>query len=71
VESEKRFNPIYVYGTPRVVSNQPGTKVVVTSDSGRALSIRVTVAKGTPAGVHTFTLTFAHGQRTLALYTQH
>ena len=59
------------YGTPRVVSNQPGTKVVVTSDSGRALSIRVTVAKGTPAGVHTFTLTFAHGQRTLALYTQH
>lgn len=58
------------YGHPRVLSNEFGTKVSVTRDSGRVLSIRVTVAKDTRRGVHTFTVVFAHGERTSVRYNQ-
>jgi len=58
------------YGHPRVMSNSFGTKVGVTRDSGRVLSIRVTVEAGTRRGVHTFTVVFAHGERTTVRYNQ-
>jgi hypothetical protein len=58
------------YGHPRVLSNVFGTRVAVTRDSGRVLSIRVTVAAGTRRGVHTFTVIFAHGERTSVRYNQ-
>jgi hypothetical protein len=52
------------------MSNSFGTKVGVTRDSGRVLSIRVTVKAGTRRGVHTFTVVFAHGERTSVRYNQ-
>ncbi|MFZ1063197.1 MAG: hypothetical protein WAN30_06960 [Acidimicrobiales bacterium] len=58
------------YGLPRIRSNAAGTTAVVTSDTGEQLHLRVSVARGTPSGLHTFTLVFAHGQRTLVLYPQ-
>ena len=58
------------YGQPRITSNVGGTRVGVLHDSGNTLTIRVTVAKGTPRGVHTFTIVFAHGQRTTVKYNQ-
>jgi hypothetical protein len=58
------------YGHPRVLSNAFGTKVGVTRDSGRVLTIRVTVRAGTRRGVHTFTIVFAHGERTSVRYIQ-
>jgi hypothetical protein len=58
------------YGRPRVESSVFGTRIAVTRDSGRVLTIRVTIAGGTPAGVHTFTIVFAHGERTSVRYNQ-
>jgi len=59
------------YGVPRIVSNLATTKVTVVSASASRLVVRVVVTKSSPRGVHTFTLTFAHGQRTSVTYTQH
>jgi hypothetical protein len=59
------------YGVPRVVSNVASTRVTVVSASGSRLVLRVSVAKNSPRGMHTFTLTFAHGQRTSVIYIQH
>jgi hypothetical protein len=58
------------YGRPRVTSNVFGTRVVVTRDSGRVLTIHVTVANSTPRGVHTFRIVFTHGERTSIRYNQ-
>lgn len=58
------------YGQPHIVSNSFGTRVGVSRDSGRVLTIRVTVAAGAPIGVHTFTLIFANGERTSLRYNQ-
>jgi hypothetical protein len=58
------------YGHPRVESSAFGTRVAVTRDSGRVLSIRVTIKAGTRRGVHTFTIVFAHGERTSLRYNQ-
>ena len=58
------------YGRPRITSNVGGTRVGVLHDSGNTLTIRVTVAKGTPRGVHTFIIVFAREQRTTAKYNQ-
>jgi len=58
------------HGQPRITSNVGGTRVGVLHDSGNTLTIRVTVARGTPRGVHTFTIVFAHGQRTTVKYNQ-
>lgn len=58
------------YGNPRIESSVRATKVSVRSDNGKVLVIRVSVAKNTPRGVHTLTLTFAHGDRTSVLYNQ-
>ncbi|HVA53103.1 MAG TPA: hypothetical protein VNF05_06260 [Acidimicrobiales bacterium] len=58
------------YGFPRVFSNARGTKVSVLHDNGHVLTIRVKVKSHTRRGVHTFTLVFAHGQRTSIRYVQ-
>jgi hypothetical protein len=58
------------YGRPRVTSNVFGTRVVVTRDSGRVLTVRVSVARSTPRGVHTFSIVFTHGERTSLRYNQ-
>jgi hypothetical protein len=58
------------YGQPRVTSNVGGTRVGVLHDNGTRLTIRVTVAKNTPRGVHTFTIRFAHGERITVRYNQ-
>jgi hypothetical protein len=58
------------YGIPKVASSVRSTKVVVTHDSGNVLAIHASFVKNTQSGVHTLTITFAHGQRTLVLYKQ-
>jgi len=58
------------YGIPRVYSSANGTKVSVLRDNGHVLTIRVRVKSHTTRGVHTFTLVFAHGQRTSIRYVQ-
>ncbi|MHB8378644.1 MAG: hypothetical protein ACYDB2_01840 [Acidimicrobiales bacterium] len=58
------------YGYPRVLSSASGTRVSVLRDNGRVLTIRVKVKSHTVRGVHTFTLVFAHGQRTSIRYIQ-
>ena len=58
------------YGQPRVLSSVAGTRVSVSTDSGRVLEITVSVAASAPRGVHTFTLIFAHGDRTSLRYNQ-
>jgi len=58
------------YGLPRVLSSANGTKVSVLRDNGRVLTIRVKVKSHSARGVHTFTLVFAHGQRTSIRYVQ-
>jgi hypothetical protein len=58
------------YGRPRIMSNVFGTKITVSRDSGRVLTVRVRVAGGTPRGVHKFTIVFAHGERTTVHYNQ-
>ncbi len=58
------------YGQPKVLSNIGTTRIGVSSDNGKVLVIRVTVAKTAPRGIHTLTLIFAHGDRTSVLYNQ-
>jgi len=58
------------YGQPHIVSNSFGTRVGVSRDSGRVLTIHVTVAADSVGGVHTFTLIFANGERTSLRYNQ-
>jgi hypothetical protein len=58
------------YGRPRIMSNVFGTKVTVSRDSGRVLTVRVRVAGDTPRGIHRFTIVFAHGERTTVHYNQ-
>jgi hypothetical protein len=58
------------YGTPHIVSNARGTRVVVKRDNGHVLTIRVTVGTKSAKGEHRFTLTFAHGQRASLRYRQ-
>lgn len=58
------------YGSPLIVSNAGGTRVVVLRDTGHSLRIRVTVAANVARGVHTFTIVFAHGQIARIRYLQ-
>jgi len=58
------------YGGPKVTSNVAGVKVGVLHDNGQILTMRVTVAKTSPRGVHTFTIVFQHGQKTSVRYNQ-
>lgn len=58
------------YGQPTVKSSVGTTHIGVSSDNGKVLTIVVAVAKNAPRGIHTMTLTFAHGDRTSVLYNQ-
>jgi hypothetical protein len=58
------------YGQPKIVSNIGRTRIGVSGDNGKVLVIRVSVEANAPRGVHTFILTFAHGDRTAVLYNQ-
>jgi len=44
------------YGKPTITSNEAGTRAVVTHDSGKLLTVRVTVRAGSRKGKHTFTI---------------
>ncbi len=56
------------YGRPLVVSNLVGTSALVTHDSGRVLTLRIFVAKGSRPGHYRFTVVFAHGERDSVRY---
>jgi len=58
------------YGQPKIISSNRSTRVGVSSDNGKVLEIVITVSKTAPRGIHTLTLTFAHGDRTSVLYNQ-
>jgi hypothetical protein len=45
------------HGQPRITSNAPGTKAVVSRDTGTRLVVRVTTSAAAHPGEHTFTLT--------------
>ena len=49
------------YGSPRITSTAAGTRVGVSHDTGKLLTIRVTTKKGV-AGERTFTVTLANGK---------
>jgi hypothetical protein len=56
------------YGQPKITSNAAGTKVGVSKDSGKVLTIRVTTKATTGAGEHTFTIRLANGKTGKANY---
>jgi hypothetical protein len=58
------------YGQPTITSNARGTTARVSGDNGKVLTVRVTVKAGTPRGVHRFTITFMHGEKTAVNYSQ-
>ena len=51
-------------GRPRIISNVAGVTARVTRDTGKTLTIIVTVRAGVKTGVHTFTVILANGKRT-------
>ena len=59
-------------GRPKVTSNVPGFTGLVTKDSGKSLTIRITI-KGTTArpGVKTLSLAFGNGKRASVKYSLH
>ncbi len=59
------------YAQPMISSNAAGTKAVVTGDTGRILTVRVSTKMTTPNGVHVFTITLANGKSTTVRYNQH
>ena len=59
------------YGRPRIISSTGrATTALVTRDTGKALTVRVTVKLGTPRGVHSFKIIFADGLFTRVRYNQ-
>jgi hypothetical protein len=58
------------YGRPTVVSHA-GTVAVVTKDTGKLLTVRVTVAARSKNGTFTFTITLANGKVCRVRYMQH
>jgi hypothetical protein len=58
------------HGQPRIICSTGTTRVGVIRDNGKTLVIRVSVPANSPRGIHTMTLTFAHGERTSVLYNQ-
>jgi large repetitive protein len=55
------------YGQPKITSTAKGTKVGVSKDTGKVLTIHVTTKKGV-AGEHTFTIKLADGKSAKANY---
>lgn len=59
-------------GRPKAISNVAGFTALVTHDSGKTLTLRVTVrVTSTKPGVKTMTLVFANGDRTSFKYSLH
>jgi alpha-tubulin suppressor-like RCC1 family protein len=56
------------YGKPTITSNEAGTRAVVTHDSGKLLTVRVTVRAGSRKGKHTFTIRQANGRSCRVYY---
>ncbi len=50
------------YGTPKITSNETGTKVTVSHVSATLLTVRVKVKAGSRKGAHTFTIHLADGR---------
>jgi hypothetical protein len=55
------------YGQPKITSSAAGTKVGVSKDTGKVLTIRVTTKAGV-RGEHTFTIRLANGKTGKANY---
>ena len=51
-------------GRPRIIANIAGVSARVTGDTGRALTVLVTVRSGVRTGVHSFTVILSTGKRT-------
>ena len=61
----------HFYGQPRIISSTGrATTAVVTHDTGKLLTVRVTVKAGTPRGVHIFKIIFSNGLSTNVKYNQ-
>jgi hypothetical protein len=58
-------------GRPKLASNVAGFKGTVTRDTGRALTVSVTVTGGSKTGTKVLTLTFANGNRSSVKYIYH
>ena len=59
------------FAQPRIISSTGrATYAVVTRDTGKALTVRVTVKAGTPVGVHIFKIIFSNGLFTNVRYNQ-
>jgi hypothetical protein len=59
------------FGQPRITSNTGGrTTARVIHDTGRLLTVRVTVRVGTPRGVHVFRITLGNGKTCNVHYSQ-
>jgi hypothetical protein len=52
------------YGQPKITSSGTGVKAVVSHDTGKLLTLRVTVSAKGKAGTHTLTIRFADGKTT-------
>jgi hypothetical protein len=57
------------YGMPSIIS-RAGTVAKVTKDTGVALTVRVSVAAGSPKGTFLFIIRLANGQMTGVNYVQ-
>jgi hypothetical protein len=56
-------------GRPKVTSNVAGFKAIVTSDSGKTLTVTITVTGSTKAGVKVLALAFANGKHASVKYS--
>jgi hypothetical protein len=59
------------FGQPRIISNMGrGTTARVIHDTGKRLTVRVSVRSGTPRGVHVFRITLGNGKSCNVHYSQ-
>ena len=58
-------------GRPKAISNVAGFKAVVTRDSGKSLSLTITVTGSSKPGVKVLSLIFANGKRASVKYSLH
>jgi hypothetical protein len=58
-------------GRPTLVSNVAGFKALVTRDSGKTLTVTITVTGKSKPGVKVMSLTFSNGKRTSVKYSLH
>jgi hypothetical protein len=59
------------FGQPKIVSSMGrGTVARVTHDTGKRLTVRVSVRAGTPSGIHVFRVTLSNGKSCNVHYSQ-